>query len=251
MTYFTKMESMDELKAEYRRLALENHPDRGGNLEIMQTINAEFEAAYRIVELRNPVPAAPGNENSREFVMQFYTQNGWAGTRFNASLPLKEIAKIVRDYVKDVYPTWKFSVTTHYASMYQGLTVTVIEGPVDIFDKAKIRKAAQDAAWRDHWHKEVEYHYDLFYKEAYKQGYIQNWGYCKWFTESAQAVLDDVHSLVQSYNYSDCDASIDYFNVHFHASFDIGKWDRPFKVVPRTARIAPSRGRPGVKMVGE
>ncbi|MDR1046511.1 MAG: hypothetical protein LBL64_01945 [Treponema sp.] len=250
MTYFTKFESMEAIKAEYRRLALEHHPDKGGDLEIMQTINAEFEAAYRIVKMRSPAAPVPEGETSSGFVHHFYTQNGWAGSRYNAGLSLKVIAETVRKYVKDVYPTWKFSVKTHYASMCQELKVAVMEAPVDIFDKGNIWEDAKKTAWRDHWHKEVEYHYDIFCKEAYERGYIQTWKRCNWFTESAQAVLDDVHSLVESYNYKDCDSSIDYFHVNFYDWFSIGRWDKPFKVVPRTARIAPSRGRPGAKMIG-
>ena len=30
MKYFTNCKTLDELKAEYRRLAMANHPDRGG-----------------------------------------------------------------------------------------------------------------------------------------------------------------------------------------------------------------------------
>jgi curved DNA-binding protein CbpA len=251
MAYFKKLEDLDALKAEYRRLALENHPDRGGNLEIMQAINVEFEVAYRILKLRDSDPSkiTSDGETAATFRQQFYTQNGWAGFRFNALLPLKEIAKIVRGYVKDVYPTWRFSVTTHYASMCQELKVAVMEAPMDIFDQAKILEAAKDSAWRDPWHKEVEYHYERFYKEAYERGYVQTWKLCKWFTESAQAVLDDVRALVQSYNRKDCDAMIDYFDVHFYDSFDIGKWDKPFRVVQRTARIAPSQARPDAKRI--
>ena len=43
MAYFKNIHSLAELKKEYRRLALENHPDKGGSTEVMQQINAEFE----------------------------------------------------------------------------------------------------------------------------------------------------------------------------------------------------------------
>ena len=35
MKYFTNCKTLDELKAEYRRLAMANHPDRGGDMETM------------------------------------------------------------------------------------------------------------------------------------------------------------------------------------------------------------------------
>ena len=40
MNYFTHCKTLDELKAEYRRLAKQNHPDLGGSTEEMQRINA-------------------------------------------------------------------------------------------------------------------------------------------------------------------------------------------------------------------
>lgn len=40
--FFTNCKTLDELKAAYRRLALANHPDRGGDTATMQAINAEY-----------------------------------------------------------------------------------------------------------------------------------------------------------------------------------------------------------------
>ena len=48
MTYFKNINSLAELKKEYRHLALENHPDKGGNTEMMQQINVEFERLHEI-----------------------------------------------------------------------------------------------------------------------------------------------------------------------------------------------------------
>ena len=47
MAYFKNIHSLAELKKEYRRLALENHPDKGGSTEVMQQINVEFERLTR------------------------------------------------------------------------------------------------------------------------------------------------------------------------------------------------------------
>lgn len=39
MTYFTNIKTLDELKAAYRRLAMQYHPDMGGDTETMKAIN--------------------------------------------------------------------------------------------------------------------------------------------------------------------------------------------------------------------
>lgn len=46
MNYFTNCKTLDELKAEYRRLAKQNHPDLGGSTEEMQRINAAYTEAF-------------------------------------------------------------------------------------------------------------------------------------------------------------------------------------------------------------
>lgn len=42
MKYFARCTSPDELRSLYRQLALQYHPDRGGNGRIMQEINDEY-----------------------------------------------------------------------------------------------------------------------------------------------------------------------------------------------------------------
>lgn len=43
--YFADCNTPEEIKAEYRRLAMENHPDRGGDTRTMQDINAAYHTA--------------------------------------------------------------------------------------------------------------------------------------------------------------------------------------------------------------
>ena len=44
--YFTNCKTLDELKAEYRRLAMKHHPDRGGDTATMQRINSEYQTRF-------------------------------------------------------------------------------------------------------------------------------------------------------------------------------------------------------------
>lgn len=46
MTYFTHVSTLDELKAEYRRLAMKHHPDRGGDTETMKEINRQHDELF-------------------------------------------------------------------------------------------------------------------------------------------------------------------------------------------------------------
>lgn len=50
MKYFANIKTLEELKKEYKRLALENHPDRGGDVEVMKAINAEYDIMFNRVK---------------------------------------------------------------------------------------------------------------------------------------------------------------------------------------------------------
>lgn len=46
-TYFTPTpKTLEELKSQYRKLAFQHHPDRGGNLEAMKQVNAEYDVLF-------------------------------------------------------------------------------------------------------------------------------------------------------------------------------------------------------------
>ena len=46
MKYFAACTTLDELKKEYRRLAMIHHPDHGGDTATMQAINGEYSEAF-------------------------------------------------------------------------------------------------------------------------------------------------------------------------------------------------------------
>ena len=47
--YFNNINDLQELRDRFRKLAMENHPDHGGNTETMQTINAEYKKAFDFI----------------------------------------------------------------------------------------------------------------------------------------------------------------------------------------------------------
>jgi len=51
-TYLSQASTLEELNRQYRKFALKLHPDRGGNLQAMQELNAELD--FRRAELSRP-----------------------------------------------------------------------------------------------------------------------------------------------------------------------------------------------------
>ena len=50
MTYFTNIQTLEELRKEYKRLVKENHQDNGGSEEAIKVINVEYEISFHILE---------------------------------------------------------------------------------------------------------------------------------------------------------------------------------------------------------
>lgn len=47
MSYFESCTTVEQIKQEYRKLAMQMHPDVGGSTEAMQALNQDYEAALR------------------------------------------------------------------------------------------------------------------------------------------------------------------------------------------------------------
>lgn len=71
MKYFVNCKTLEELKKEYRRLAVANHPDHGGDVAIMQQINAEYEKSFARIKAAHNATADDDHkvtETPEEFV---------------------------------------------------------------------------------------------------------------------------------------------------------------------------------------
>lgn len=268
MKYFKNIRSFEDLKKRFRELLKENHPDNGGDVEVMKAINVEFDGLFPIWKNRTEKETGEViNETAAGTRKRFYTENGWAGSRYDCNLSLKEIAKIVRIYVKEKYPTCKFSVRTSYASMCQELHVAIKEFPEKMYKTGDdLRNEGLCETVHTTLQNGEPYTYEKYTEEvesmwrklernrlfeagswtdeeliqAYEKA-VEISPFYAIRTEYLQAVLDDVDALVRSYNYEDCDGMTDYFDVNFYY---FGCKTDDCKVVPKAARIKNKTGKP-------
>ena len=66
MKYFKNVKDIKELKKEYKRLAFENHPDRGGKLEVMQEINNEYEKLTILLRTKSAKQEQQGEPSAED-----------------------------------------------------------------------------------------------------------------------------------------------------------------------------------------
>ena len=203
MTYFNNIRTLEALKKAYRELAMLHHPDRGGDTATMQAINAEYDEMHaRLMQ---------SGETAVEFRRSFYEEQGWTGDRYDTSLSMDAITKIIRAYCKGHYPDCKFSVTR---KDYNSITVALMEAPFEA-----IPEDADDYTKR-HSHTQ----------HATKCG-----------TKEAREIMEDIELFANSYNYDHSDIYTDYFDRNFYLWLEIGKWDKPFIV--NTSRVKRSRNK--------
>ena len=244
--YFKNIANFDDLKSQYRTLLKANHPDNGGDAETMKEINAEYDTLFVIWRLRREKETGKKVDETADGTRsQFYTEFGWEGKNHDWNRSLKEVAQIVRAYVKEKYPTYKFSVRTEYFSMGQELHVELKESPIEIyktfdelteddFDKILAKLRYNHIFTKNCWTKQE-------LDEAIKAAWENEGSWYKVLNEVTQAVQKDVDDFVNSYNYDDCDGMTDYFHVDFYYLGCLEGNGHGVKIVSKTARITQSK----------
>lgn len=205
MKYFKNVNSLESLKTQYKTLAMKHHPDCGGSTEEMQNVNSEFDMLFIVWKYQT----IDNKETSNRFKNDFYTSNGWQGSRFNIDMTVKDIAKLVREFCKTVYPNCKFSITV---------------------DSREIRVCL------------MECNYNPFIEGFNGDTDITIYGKSKKLNEKANTMMQIIQDYVNSYNYDNSDAMTDYFDTNFYTHFGIGKWGntgyKSIKIVEKMERLA-------------
>lgn len=238
MSYFKNINSLDDLKSQYKTLARKNHPDAGGDPEVMKAINTEYDKLFPIWRDRyNATSEVKNYETGSSSRSEFYTQNGWKGDKYDIRRTTKEVAALVREYVKTNYPTWKFSVRFSTASMCSEIHTELKEAPEKIWKEySELTEEEKIHVWslarRNRYIDHTEVLDDIAEQELAKA--YEKIDFLKVRTEYADHVIKDVEREVNSYCFSDCDGMIDYFHTNFYY---FGVKESGYKVVHKTARI--------------
>lgn len=67
MKYFNNISNLEQLRAEYKRLLKQHHPDNGGTKEATQEINAEYEELYKALKDKHDTESKTENKWSYDW----------------------------------------------------------------------------------------------------------------------------------------------------------------------------------------
>lgn len=209
MSHFKNITSFAELKKQYRTLAIANHPDKGGDTETMQEINAEFDKLFKVWEHRkDETTSRTGYETdfdgatSTQYKEYVYNEYRWVGSRYKGQNN-DEILDSIRQWLKETYPRCKFSVRY---SNYSTFHINLITADFEVFTEDNNNLMRYGI---NHYHLDKD----------------------TTLTERAREVLTNVNNYIMSYNFDDSDPMTDYFCTNFYLYLGIGRHDRPFEVV--------------------
>ncbi len=67
MTYFKNVDTLEELRKQYKELLKLHHPDNGGKLEDMQNINAEYDRLFKLLKDKHESKQTSKDKNKTDF----------------------------------------------------------------------------------------------------------------------------------------------------------------------------------------
>lgn len=249
MKYFNISMPMEQIKKIYKELAFKLHSDvNGGDDEAMKDLNVQFEYAYKYAKTHNVVSEEEKNETATSFTRRFYTENGWCGSRYDSSLSTTDIAKKVREYAKYCYPDFKFSISCKYFSGGSSCSMDLMQSPYELTNEEILDTWCRNNLTNygrtefyngEEWVHEATEENIRKYKEWTKKKVYEDWQFNQYYDFGKDmeerspidirvlSAIKDVMNYLQSFNWSDCDSSVDYFDVNFYYHISIGKYNKP------------------------
>ena len=150
--------------------------------------------------------------------MNFYTQNGWAGSNYDSKLSTKEIAAKVRAFAKKNFPGFKFSVRSERSMYTDSMYIELKEGTCLPFVEGS---------------------------RSAERGYMDTMntvkGWEKELTPEMFKALDAVTIYANSFRYDDSDGMQDYFDTNFYLKIKVSDEYKVIEPKAKKSSIKPEK----------
>ena len=144
MAYFKNINTLEELRKQYRDLLKRHHPDNGGDVSDMQEINAEYDRLFKLLKDRHESKSAGSKERN-------------AKTEFN---------NMKYDFSEDAKLREMLNKIIHF----DGITIEIIGNWIWCFDSFGYRKELKELGFKYAHNKKAWYfHTEAFRKRSHKK----------------------------------------------------------------------------------
>lgn len=75
MAYFKNVNTLEELRKQYKELLKVHHPDNGGNVSAMQDVNAEYDKLFKTLKDRHDSKTTDNDKTSYENMKYDFTED--------------------------------------------------------------------------------------------------------------------------------------------------------------------------------
>ncbi len=151
------------------------------------------------------------------------------------NLGTKEIAKQIREKIKNKYPSCVFSVVKESYSMGSSITISLMSSNFKVMpsyselsEEAILNYADNDQRTREQLKEMQEGNYQQLTSKISEEYNKDVWNNGVFLTEAGHKLFKGVMEIVNYYNYNNSDSQTDYYDVNFHCELRIGKYDKPY-----------------------
>lgn len=175
---------------------------------------SDFEA-FDFEYLEKPQTVEPSKPN-------FYTSNGWRGSKYDIKKGAKEVAKELRAYIKanPDLNACKWSIRSKWGMIADSLYISLMAAPFDPFTEE----------------------YKTRHEYRYERGYSEHGTVKDYTSPEAYKLMMKVKTFVIQYIHDDSDGMIDYYDRNIYDHYEIGQYDKPFKMIEKKEN--PKHGEP-------
>lgn len=151
------------------------------------------------------------NEKNRE---EMYGRR--YGRRYNEHLDKKEVAKIIRKYIKETYPEFDFSVSS---SRGESIRIYLTGAPDDVQIYSDIYLQTNLPGSNISW-SNLTWKYNMG-EVVLNKYHINGKNKLTKYSQRIEYMLKDIDNFGNSFRYDGTDISIDYFDTNFYVFTDI------------------------------